>query len=44
MFDRMFIASKILVFLVFFFGVRGGVETNRNLKFFLKLNHADTPA
>ena len=32
----MIIASKILAFLIFFFGVWGGVETGRYIEFALK--------
>jgi hypothetical protein len=32
----LFTASQILVFLIFFFGVWGGVETGRYLEFSLK--------
>jgi hypothetical protein len=31
-----FVAANILIFLIFFFGVWGGVETGRYLKFSLK--------
>jgi hypothetical protein len=32
----LFVSSKILIFLIFFFGVWGGVETGRFLEFSLK--------
>ena len=32
----LFVPSKILIFLIFFFGVWGGVETGRYLEFFLE--------
>jgi hypothetical protein len=38
----MFTMSKTLIFLIFFFGVWGGVETGRYLEFSLKNNSMPT--